>query len=115
MARESQRDIEESPAFLPKMNPNEYGQHADTHQMVFELQGTVHELKGIVGVLQGTVEKGFEGIEKTLTDHNKHLAAISRIIWLVTGGSIVIGALVGLVGSIGLKRIAAILSALGGS
>jgi hypothetical protein len=80
----------------------------NTHQMVFELQGTVHEMKQAVASLDRNVERQFLDIKERLNEHQKSLRWIERAIWLVTGGAIVIGAVVGLVSEIGIAKIAAL-------
>jgi hypothetical protein len=51
----------------------------NTGQMVFELQGTVHELKASITTLRQTVERGFariEGLERTSTEIREVLRAL---------------------------------------
>lgn len=77
----------------------------NTGAMVFELQGTVGEIKHAVATLEKTLDKGLAALEKKIDEHQKSLRWIEKIVWIVTGGSIVIGSLIGLVTGVGLQNI----------
>ena len=85
----------------------------NTGHMVFELQGTVGEIKNAVKNLEKIVEKGFDRIESKMKEHQSAINSIHRIIWMVTGGAIVVGAIVGAVLGIGVANIGRILTGFG--
>jgi hypothetical protein len=81
----------------------------NTGTMVFELQGTVGKIEQAVVSLEKLVDRGFANVDKKLDQHSNSIRFIERTIWIVTGGAIVIGAIIGMIAGIGIDRIIAIL------
>jgi hypothetical protein len=83
-------------------------------QTLYKQTRDIAKLEQTVNNLGDVVTKGFDAVQRKMDSQDARLTAINRMIWMTVGGSVVIGAIIGLLSMIGISQIARFLQTLTG-